>query len=250
MAATAAAFEARCLVRQAASACLATSDQGQPFASLVTPAATGDLTLLLWLSSLSEHSRHLRQEPRCSLLFTGPAQKTNTQNANTQDADPQDANPQTTPRVTLVGLASQVTGPEQPALKTRWLARHPYASLYANFADFTLWRVVPAGALLVGGFARAQRLAASALLPAAAAVALVAESEPGVVAHMNQDHAPAVARIAARLGATTAAWRLVGVDPDGADLSDGKRCLRLAFGMPISSIAALRQELIAASTVQ
>ena len=117
------AFEARCLVRSAASATLATQAAGQPFASLVTPATTGDLAVLLLLSSLSEHTRQLRAEPRCALLFQGQAAE---------------ANPQTAPRVTLTGLAAPVPEAEVPALKARFLAKHPYAALYADFGDFAL----------------------------------------------------------------------------------------------------------------
>ena len=229
--ATAAAFEARCLVRAASSATLATSAEGQPFASLVTPAATPELGVLLWLSTLAEHTRHLMAEPRCSLLFQGAANG---------------ANPQTTPRVTLTGLAERI---DDPALKARWLARHPYAAMYAEFADFGLWRVVPGGALLVGGFARAQRLRAAQLLPDPAAVALLAEAEASVVQHMNQDHAAAVERIARRLGGGAGPWQLTNLDPDGCDLSDGETSLRLVFTAEAGSIAALRQELVTASTV-
>ena len=67
----AAAWEARKLLRAARVGTLATSAQGQPFASLVTPACAPDLSLLLLLSDLSEHTRHLRAEPRCSVLVTG-----------------------------------------------------------------------------------------------------------------------------------------------------------------------------------
>lgn len=233
--ATAAAFEARCLVRAASSATLATSAAGQPFASLVTPAVAPDLGVLLWLSTLAEHTRHLMAEPRCSLLFQGAA------------AGP---NPQTTPRVTLTGLAERI---EDSGLKARWLARHPYAALYADFADFALWRVTPGGALLVGGFARAQRLRADQFLPAPEAVALVAEAEASVVQHMNHDHAAAVARIAQKLGGkaatATSPWQLTNLDPDGCDVTDGETCLRLAFSAQAGSIAALRQELVTASTV-
>ncbi|MBN8900953.1 MAG: pyridoxamine 5'-phosphate oxidase family protein, partial [Rhodospirillales bacterium] len=62
------AWQARRLLRAARSATLASSAEGQPFASLVTPATTADLGLLLLLSDLSEHTRHLRADPRCALL--------------------------------------------------------------------------------------------------------------------------------------------------------------------------------------
>ena len=159
-------FEARRLIRGAAAATLATAAAGQPFASLVTPATAPDLAPLLLLSSLSEHTRQLREEPRCALLFTG---------------SPESANPQTAPRVTLTGMAELVPDAEVAALKARWLAHHPYAALYADFGDFALWRILPGGALLVGGFARATRLRLADLLPDPAAVAAVAAAEAEIL---------------------------------------------------------------------
>lgn len=220
-------FEARRIIRAAAAATLATQQEGQPFASLVTPACAPDLAPLLWLSSLSEHTRHLQRDPRCALLFTGTAET---------------ANPQTAPRVTLTGTAEQIT---DPALKARWLARHPYAALYADFGDFALWRITPAGALMVGGFARATRLRMAQLLPDAAAVARIAEAEAEIIAHVNADHADAVEVIATGLlGGAPAAWRLAAVDVDGLDLACGDSVLRLAFEAPAEDANAVRAELI------
>ncbi|PWS38835.1 hypothetical protein DFH01_06185 [Falsiroseomonas bella] len=226
-------FEARRLVRGAISATLATSAEGQPFASLVTPATAPDLAPLMLLSSLSEHTRHLRAEPRCALLFTGV---------------PEGPNPQTAPRVTISGLAEPVPEAEVPALKARWLARHPYAALYADFGDFALWRVRPGGALLVGGFARATRLKLADLLPDPAAVAVVAAAEAEILDHVNADHADAVAAIAeGLLGAGRGAWRLTAVDTDGCDLALEERVLRLAWAAPVSDAGGVRAQLIRAA---
>ena len=231
------ALEARRLVRAAKAATLATQAAGQPFASLVTPAAAPDLSPLLWLSTLSEHTRQLRAEPRCALLFTG---------------EPDGPNPQTTPRVTLTGQAEPVEGAEAAALKARWLARHPYAALYADFADFSLWRVAPGGALLVGGFATAVRLRVAALMPDPAAVAALAAAEAGIVEHVNTDHPDAVAAIAEGLLGQAApaageAWRLTAVDVDGADLAAGERVCRLHFSRPVSGAGGVRAELVRAA---
>lgn len=224
------AFEARRLVRRAGVATLATQAGGQPFASLVTPAAAPDLSPLLWLSTLSEHTRQLRAEPRCALLFAGQAEG---------------PNPQTAPRVTLTGLAAPVEGEEAVALKARWLARHPYAALYADFADFSLWRVRIGGGLLVGGFARAARLRLGELLPDPAAVAAIAAAEAGIVAHVNEDHAEAVAAIATGLlGQPPGSWRMVAVDVDGADLAAGDLVCRLDFAGPVAEPQHVRVELI------
>lgn len=226
-------FEARLLIRGARAATLATAAEGQPFASLVTPATAPDLTPLLLLSSLSEHTRQLRAEPRCALLFAGA---------------PEGPNPQTAPRVTLTGLAEPVPEAEAPVLKARWLARHPYAALYADFGDFALWRVKPGGALLVGGFARATRLRLGELLPDSAAVAALTAAEPEIIAHMNEDHADAVAAIArGLLGGAPGAWRMAAVDTDGCDLALGEAVLRLAWPEPVADADGVRRALIRAA---
>jgi len=226
-------FEARCLIRAAAAATLATSAEGQPFASLVTPASGPDLAPLMLLSSLSEHTRHLRADPRCALMFAGA---------------PSSANPQTAPRVTLTGLAEVVPADEAPALKARWLARHPYAALYADFGDFALWRVRPGGGLLVGGFARAHRLKLAELLPDATSVGALAAAEAEIIAHVNDDHADALAIIATILhGQSPGAWRLVAVDIDGCDLALGDSVLRHPWPAPIADAGGVRVGLIVAA---
>jgi putative heme iron utilization protein len=225
-------FEARKLMRGAAAATLCTVTEGQPFAALVTPATDIGATPLLWLSTLSEHTRHLKLEPRCALLFTGQAEA---------------ANPQTAPRVTVTGLAEPVPEAEAPALKARWLARHPYAALYADFADFALWRVRPGGALLVGGFARATRLKRAELLPEPEAVAALAAAQAGILDHVNAEHAGAVAAIAEGvLGQPRGAWRLVAVDPDGGDLAAEDRVVRLHFPAPVADAEGVRAALVRA----
>jgi putative heme iron utilization protein len=231
------AWAARKLLRGAREATLATVTDGQPFASLVTPACAPDLGVLLWLSTLSAHTRHLMRDPRCALLVTGEASG---------------PNPQTRPRVTVTGQATRVDGEDAAALKAIWLARHPYAALYADFADFGLWRIAPQAALFVGGFARARPIAAAALLPEAGAVAAIAAAEPGIVQHMNEDHADAVDAIARGLLAQNGSgWRFAGVDVDGCWLTLGEgdtmRQVRFDFDRPVATPVEVRDALVAAT---
>jgi putative heme iron utilization protein len=217
------AFEARKLLRAARSGTLATvADGGQPFASLVTPACAPDLSLLLLLSNLSEHTRHLRAEPRCSILVTGAAEA---------------ANPQTAPRVTVTGIAEVA---DDPVLKSRYLAVHPYAALYADFGDFHLWRVRPMAALFVGGFARAIRLRSADLMPDPIAVAAIADAEADIISHCNNDHPDALAAIAGKPGD----WRMVTADTDGSDLAQGERVMRIDWSAPVTEPAGVRTELV------
>ena len=213
---------ARRLLRAARVGTLATATDGQPFASLVTPACAPEASLLLLLSDLSEHTRHLRAEPRCSVLVAG---------------EPEGANPQTTPRVTITGVAAPAT---DPALRGRYLAIHPYAELYADFADFSLWTIRPLGALYVGGFGRAKRLRAAELVPDAAGVAAIAAAADSIMTHCNAEYADALAAIAG----TRAGWRMVTVDVDGCDLADGERSIRIHWSAPMTQPDGIRQELI------
>ena len=215
-------FAARCLLRAAAAATLATQAEGQPFASLVTHAVAPDGALLMWLSTLSQHTRQLLREPRCALMA---------------QAAPAELNPQTAPRVTVTGRAQQI---DDPALKERWLARHPYAALYAGFGDFALWRLVPEGGLLVGGFAAAHRLRAVDLARETPALA-AAEAE--IIAHVNTDHPDTLALLAGGPGA----WRMIAVDGDGFDMAAGEQVVRQAFAAPVEDADGVRKSLIQAA---
>jgi heme iron utilization protein len=215
-------WQARRLLRAARVGTLATSAKGQPFASLVTPACMPDGSLLLLLSQLAEHTRHLKAEPRCSIMVMGAAAS---------------ANPQTTPRVTVTGVAEVVA---DPALKARYLAVHPYATLYADFGDFATWRVRPMAGSLVGGFARAFRLKPADLTPKADAMAAILAAEEGILSHCNRDHPDALAAIAGSDGP----WRMVTADVDGFDLALAETVVRFAWSDPVKNAGDVRRELV------
>jgi len=219
---SASAWEARKLLRAARVGTLATVSGGQPFASLVTPACAADLSVLLLLSDLSKHTRHLRAEPRCSLMVSGAAEG---------------PNPQTTPRVTVTGNAERLA---EPGAKARFLAIHPYAALYADFADFSLWRIRPLGGLFVGGFGRAARLRAADMTPDPVAVAAVEAAAANIISHCNADHADALTAIAGSLGE----WRMAAVDVDGCDLAQGERVIRIHWMAPVVGSEGVRNELV------
>jgi heme iron utilization protein len=137
--------EAAALLCAARSGTLATTENGRPHASLVTPALGPDGNPLLLLSELAAHTRHLRADPRCALLVIGVAA---------------DENPQTTPRLSLLGTAHPT---QDPAARAAYLTIHPYAEFYAGFTDFHFWSMKLDEAHYVGGFAAAAVLKIAAL---------------------------------------------------------------------------------------
>lgn len=238
-------WAARKLLRAARAGTLATNDgSGQPYASLVTPATAADGSVLMLLSGLSPHTRHLRAEPRCALLVQGA---------------PTGPNPQTAPRLTVTGRAE----PESdPALKARWVTLHPYAAFYADLGDFQLWRLRAEAGQFIGGFASAHRLRGDALRPDPEAARAIKDAQAGILGHVNDDHADAIARIAKAAGGANggdAAWRMVAVDPDGCDLAAVAAAatgpdemaavpgavLRIPWSAPVQDSGGVRWELVA-----
>jgi putative heme iron utilization protein len=68
------------------------------------------------------------------------------------------------------------------------------------------------------------------------------EIEASAVAHMNDDHADAVALYATKLLAAAAGpWRVTGLDPDGLDLACGDAVLRLEFSQRVTGAGQLRE---------
>ena len=214
---------ARKLLRSAREASLATTMAGQPYVSLVTPAVGPDGGVLLLLSDLSEHTRHLRADPRAAILVTGPANG---------------PNPQTRPRLSVTATAAIS---DSAADRARFLAVHPYAAMYADFGDFNLWRLMLSGGLFVGGFAQAHRIRAAELMSGDATT--LHEAEAAILLHCNTDHAAAMAFIAQAAGNRPGEWRMATCDTDGFDLALDDISIRISFAAPVDTPMAVRAEL-------
>lgn len=211
--------DARRVLRRRTTAALATLDakSGAPYASLVTVATAIDATPIMLMSELALHRRNIAADPRVSLLF--------------EDTDPNE-DPLARARVSVAGRA-EITSDN--ADRRRFLARHSGA-YYADFGDFDFFRVIPEGAHFVAGFGRVHAIAGEELVFGRVAVAELDAAESGILEHMNEDHADAIALYATMLhGAEPGGWRMTALDPEGADLSNGSEELRIDFPDPIST---------------
>lgn len=224
----------RQLLRRATTGTLATAERnagGWPYASLVQVAAAQDASPLLLLSNLANHTQNFRQDDRVSLLL---------------DETRGLPNPLTGARVTVQGRIEKLGETEADArLAARYLARHPEAADYAAFADFSFYRIRPERVHLVAGFGRIHWLAAPDVLLGPGDTGSLAEDEPGIIDHMNADHADAVDLYAgAAMPGAPAGWRLTGIDPEGLDMiREAARC-RLDFPDPIADADAARRALV------
>ena len=236
------AAEARRLVREAVKGSLATLDLpgGAPYASLITLAtdASGAPTFLI--STLARHTRNLVADPRASILIDG-----------TGIGAGDNADPLQGARLTLSGRAEK-TG--DPAVRRRFLARQQAASFYADFPDFSFWRLELESAHLIGGFGKIVDLAASDLLVPLDSAETLIEAEPDIVEHMNDDHADAVALYADVLCGPAdkdrdtshepAGWRVTGIDPEGYDLMRNAEGRRVTFAKRVLTPQDARKEFV------
>lgn len=217
------------MVRAALKGALATVHKASahPYASLVLTATDQDGTPVFLISRLAVHTQNLEADSRASLLIdaTGTAE------------DPMEG-----ARVTLIGRAQPTAG---ATARARFLARHPSAQGYADFPDFGFYALQVEGAHFIGGFGKIVDLSADDLRVSLEGAEELGSAEPGIVSHMNADHADALELYATKLlGAEAGAWRMTGIDPEGCDLVLGSRGLRLPFATRITDATAARKELV------
>ncbi|MDP2700261.1 HugZ family protein [Thalassospira sp.] len=201
---------------------------GWPSTSMVVPACDCDGTPVLLMSGLADHSRHLHNDPRLSLLYVA---------AGTGTAAPDTASA----RLTVYGTAHRDASPD---LRARYLAAHPAAALYAGFGDFAFYRVAISEIYWVGGFGKQRRLPGAKFL--AAGVDALRDARPHIIDHMNADHRDALADIARYFGKLDAdrGWIMADIDCDGMLITDQETVQRIDFAKTIDSPAAARQILV------
>jgi putative heme iron utilization protein len=212
--------EARALLRKSTIASLATlqdPDRG-PYASLITVAPATDSSPIFLISTLAWHTLNLLADPRASIMVSEAA----------ASGDPLNVG-----RVSLIGEAEKVDAADAAP---RFLARHPGASFYAGFADFSFWRLRVDAAHYVGGFGRITTFSGAEFLLGEAEAALWEAAWAERVAHFNTHHGALIQHLArARRPALEGTWRIAALDPYGCDLVLENQHLRLDFDAPAAS---------------
>jgi putative heme iron utilization protein len=219
---------ARSLLRRRRQGALATlmAETGDPYCSLVNVASHADGSPILLISRLALHTKNILADSRVSLMLDERAA-----------GDPLEG-----ARVMVAGHAEEAG--QAGVWRRRYLNAHPSAEAFADFKDFSFFRIRPEGAHLVAGFGRIVDLRPEQFLTDICDAAALLEAEQGAVEHMNADHRDTMQLYATRLcGAAAADWRCTGCDPDGIDMEADGRTLRLDFPRRIVTPAALREML-------
>ena len=212
---------------------IAKEPAGAPYGSLVTFAMDGGAPVF-FISELAEHTKNLRADARASLLV----------------AEHGDGDPLARGRGTLLGRARALgDGAARDGAKAAYLAAHPNAAYYVDYADFAFWRLEVESVRYIGGYGRMSWVALDDWRRGEPDP--IAPHATGIVEHMNADHADAMVsfcRAFSRATDTTAAV-MTGVDRYGFEMSAqtgrGPRPIRLAFSAPIATPDDARREMVA-----
>jgi putative heme iron utilization protein len=222
---------ARSLLRRSRQGALATlmAGSGDPYCSLVNVASHPDGSPILLISRLAVHTKNILGDSRVSLMLDERA-----------GGDPLEGS-----RIMLAGRAQQVTASELELCRRRYLNAHPSAEAFADFKDFSFFRIRPDATHLVAGFGRILDLKPEQFLTDLSDAGALLEAEQSAIEHMNADHRDATKLYATRLlGAAEADWRCSGCDPDGIDLQAGTTALRLDFPERVTGPGELRRMLV------
>lgn len=137
----------RALLAEARVAALATLHRGDPAVSMVPFALDRSAgALLLHVSALATHTRDMAEHAAVSLLVMVP--------------ETPEVPPQARARASLTGAVEFIApdNAEHAAARAIYLARFPQAEPIFDLADFSLVRVTPRSARVIGGFAQAASL--------------------------------------------------------------------------------------------
>lgn len=224
---------AKGLVRSARFGALAVIDaqSGRPMASRVATATDLDGTPVILTSTLAGHTTAILTDPRCSLLVGEPGK----------------GDPLAHARISLVCTACRIErgSADHDRLRRRYLGRHPKAGLYADFGDFSFFRLEVSGASLNGGFGKAFELEAADLVRPVKDLDDWSAMDAGATEHMNEDHKDAVKLYAEQLcNSESGNWRVACLDPEGLDLAAGDTTARLWFADVLDAPNDLRSELV------
>ena len=227
--------QARTLTEKMSTATLCTISErsdGCPYGSFVTYAIHDGEPIFL-ISILAEHTKNLEAESRASLMVSESGE----------------GNPLALGRVTLLGKCEKLSKDDDPSLKEVYLRRHPNASFYIDFEDFSFYKLKISEARYIGGFGRMSWVDGpdwenSEPDP-------LFESAGDIISHMNEDHEDAMVIICKEMSKAkdTTSATMTGIDRYGFEMSamtaEGPRPIRIGFENEATDSEEARKEIVA-----
>ena len=210
-----------------------------PYSTFTMTAFDYDLSPIILLSKLSEHTTNALNDSLISLMLCEeqklynffPKFKNNPFNYE---------DPMSRPRVTLIGNIKKINKKNK---KERFLLRHPASKLYAGFSDMDFYKLEIIGAHLVGGFASVKWFSKNDLK--CKEYKNFEVSEKKIISHMNDCHQQSIDLYVSNFLKKKSSnlkekWKIIGIDPDGFDLRNKHQTIRYCFDQTVNDAKKLR----------
>ncbi len=215
------------------------SNKSFPYSTFTLTAFDYDLSPIILLSNLSEHTTNVNNNNLVSLMLCEEQKlykffpKFKNSSFNYED-------PMSRPRITLIGNLRKTKNQNH---KKRFLLRHPTAKLYAGFSDMNFFKLTIIGAHLIGGFASVKWFSKNDLI--CKGFLNFESSESSIISHMNECHKESINLYVSKLfegsySKLKTEWSLVGIDPEGFDLRRKDNLARYFFERQILDAKKLR----------
>jgi putative heme iron utilization protein len=219
--------EARRFTRGQTSGVLSTISKrldGFPFGSVSPFILDHSGRPVILISDIAEHTKNINADPRVSIIV-----------------QPYSSDMQVTGRITVIGRAEKLE--EKDSLGPRYLRYFPQAAGYFAMHDFHFYRIEPVRIRWIGGFGHIFWVDPQ---PYLAEAGTLSESEQGILAHMNDDHADMLRDCCRHYhNLDTGSAEMIGIDPDGFDVRAGDRLLRFTFESNVTNAEEARAALVA-----
>ena len=219
---------ARRLMRRHHYGALSTLSQklvGYPYGSFVDYVTDHLGRPVILISALAEHTHNINHAQHVSLAVHDPGSQA-----------------QSRSRLALMGEAKLIGPDDAHHIRARYLRYFPEAAHLLEL-DFAFYRIEPHHIRFIAGFAQACWVSPTDFLALASQLTDVEES---ILAHMNSDHADALAVYAGHDRAASAdAIAMIGLDSDGFDLRVGAALQRIEFDGFVADTGAARERLVA-----
>lgn len=205
---------------------------GWPFGSVMPYALEDGGRPIFLISHMAIHTQNITADSRASLLVTQPHWS---------------GDPLASSRITLMGTISPVPQAEISRHRHLYLARYDNAKYWVDYEDFALYCMEIVDIYFVGGFGVMGWVSAEEY--GLAEPDPLAEAAPGIIEHMNADHADALlllAKVIAGIDADDA--MMTSVDRLGFHVrlrkGDQIRGERIPFSQEVKSVEETRSILV------
>lgn len=217
--------EARRLMRRHRSGVLSThcvKFPGHPYGAALPHVTDHRGRPVVLISHLAEHTHNLEADAHASFIVCGSGPDL-----------------QAHPRATLLGRACAPD--DVQALQQRYLRFYPEQAQYLQIGGFRFYLIEPLQVRYIHGFGGLHWIPGERYLAAES----LEDAEAAIIAHMNQDHVPALRDYCQLVHERTVQEvRMVGIDCDGFDLRADDALLRFEFDAPIGNSGQVRQALV------